>query len=98
MYDHLGSPPVIDGVGAAHQFSVLCCVVFLIRPVSCVPNVASVSGLFIPFLIAQTDELVLVQNSLYNTRRDVKGDNCNRLSDLLTKKTNYYIVNYTLFV
>jgi hypothetical protein len=54
MYDHLGSPPVIGGVGAAHQFSVLCCVVFLIRPVSCVPNVASVSGLLIPFLIAHS--------------------------------------------
>jgi hypothetical protein len=40
----------------AHHFSFLCCVVFVsfvwLRPVSCVPNIASVSGC--PFLIASS--------------------------------------------
>ena len=43
----LGSPPVICEVRVAHLFSFLCyvfCFVCL-RPVFCVPNVASVSGL-----------------------------------------------------
>jgi hypothetical protein len=36
---------MFGGVHVTHPFSFLCCVCF--RPVSCVPNVASVSGLFI---------------------------------------------------
>jgi hypothetical protein len=48
---HMGSPPVFGGVCVAHLFSLLCCVAFLcfayFNPVSCVPNVASISGLSI---------------------------------------------------
>jgi hypothetical protein len=40
---HLGSPPVLGWVRVAHLFSFLCC----LHPVSCVPNVVSVSGLSI---------------------------------------------------
>jgi len=43
------APPVFGGVRVAHLFCFLCCVVLLyfvcLCPVSCVPNVASVSGL-----------------------------------------------------
>jgi len=46
LCEHLGSPPVFGGVLVAHLFSFLC-VVYFLRPVSCVPNVASVSGLSI---------------------------------------------------
>ena len=43
---HLDLPPVFGGVRVAHLFSFLCCFIFVcLRPVSCVPNVASVSGL-----------------------------------------------------
>ena len=47
--EHLGSPPVFGGVRVAHRFSFLCCVFCFVclGPVSCVINVASVSGLFI---------------------------------------------------
>jgi hypothetical protein len=42
------SHPVFGGVRVAHLFSCLCCFAFiLIRLVSCVPNVASVSGMSI---------------------------------------------------
>jgi hypothetical protein len=45
----LGSLSFFCGVHVAHRFSFLCCGVFLcfvcLHPVSCVPNVASVSGL-----------------------------------------------------
>ena len=45
----LGSPAGFGGVCVAHRFSFLCCVYFcsfvFIRAVSCVPNVASFSGL-----------------------------------------------------
>jgi hypothetical protein len=42
---HLGLPPVFGGVGVAHLFSFLCCFIFVcLRPVTCVPDVASVSG------------------------------------------------------
>ena len=48
---HLGSPSVFGGVSVAHHFWFLGCVVFLFclvrHVVSCVPTVASVSGLFI---------------------------------------------------
>ena len=43
--------PVYGGVRVVHLFIFLCCVVFFcfvcLRPVSCVPNVTSVFGLFI---------------------------------------------------
>ena len=39
----LGSPPIFGGVRVAHRFSFLCFV--CLRHVSCVPNVASISGL-----------------------------------------------------
>jgi hypothetical protein len=47
--EHLGLHPVFGGVVAAHLFSFLCCGFCLVclRPVSCTPNVASVSGLSI---------------------------------------------------
>jgi hypothetical protein len=50
--EHLGSPPFFClVVHFAHLFSFLCCVVFLcymcLGPVSCMPNVACVSGLSI---------------------------------------------------
>ena len=46
---HLVSPPVFGGVSVAPVFSFLCAVICFVcrRPVSCVPNVASVSGLSI---------------------------------------------------
>ena len=51
LREHLGSPPVFGGVHVAHLLSCLCCVVLLcfgcLHPVSCVPNVASFSGLSI---------------------------------------------------
>jgi len=47
--------PGFGGVRNAHRFSFLCCDVFLFvcrRPVSCMPNVASISGLpVLDFLI-----------------------------------------------
>ena len=51
--DHIGSPPPRFWWGPrAHSFIFLWCAVFLcfvsLRPVSCLSNVASVSGLFIP--------------------------------------------------
>ena len=45
-YEYQGSPPVYGEVRVVHLFSFLYCVVCLC-PVSCVPNVASVSGLSI---------------------------------------------------
>jgi hypothetical protein len=47
--DDLGSPPVFGWVRVAHLFNFLCCVVYFLclRPVSCVPNVARLSRLFI---------------------------------------------------
>jgi len=49
LHNHLGSPPVFGGVGVAHLFSFLCCVFCFVclLPVSCVPNIASCSGLSI---------------------------------------------------
>ena len=46
---HLGLPKVFGGVCVAHRFNFLCCVICFVclRPVSCMPNVASVSGLSI---------------------------------------------------
>ena len=45
------SPPVYGGVSVAHLLSFLCCVFcfvcIVLRPVSCVPNVASFSRLTI---------------------------------------------------
>jgi hypothetical protein len=45
--EHLGSPPGFGGVRVAHLSSFLCCVFSFVclRPVSCVPNVVSLSGL-----------------------------------------------------
>ena len=44
----LGLPPVFGGVRFAHLFSFLCCVILVwLRPMPCVPNVASVTGLSI---------------------------------------------------
>ena len=43
----LGSSPAFDGVRVARRFSVLCGICFSLRPASCVPNVASFSGLSI---------------------------------------------------
>ena len=49
--ERLGSPPICGRICIAHLFSFLCCVMFLcfvcLRPVSCVLNVARVSGLSI---------------------------------------------------
>ena len=49
--EHLDSPLIFAGVRFAHLFNFLFCVVFLcfvcLRPVSCVHNAASVSGLSI---------------------------------------------------
>ena len=44
---HLSSPTVFDGVRVTHFLSFLCCVFCFVslRPMSCVPNVASISGL-----------------------------------------------------
>ena len=47
LREHLGSPLVFGGVHVAHIFSFLCCVFACLRPVSCVPNIASFSQLFI---------------------------------------------------
>ena len=49
LHKHLGSPPVLSGVHVADLFSFLCCVFCFVclHPVSCVPNVASFSGLSI---------------------------------------------------
>ena len=51
LREHLGSPQVLGGVRVAHLYSfgvVLCwgffCVLCCLHPVSCVPNVASVSS------------------------------------------------------
>ena len=44
---HLGSLHGLGGVRVAHDFSFLCCVFCFVclRPVYCMPNVASVPGL-----------------------------------------------------
>ena len=49
LCEHMGSPPVFGEGCIAHLFSFLCCVICFacLRPVSCVTNVASVSGLSI---------------------------------------------------
>ena len=50
LLEHLDSPSVFGGTFIPHPCSflcVLCCVLFCLRPVSCVPSVDSVSGLFI---------------------------------------------------
>jgi len=49
MASTLVHPRVLDGVRVAHLFSFLRCVFYFVclRPVSCVPNVASFSGLSI---------------------------------------------------
>ena len=46
LHEHLGSPPVFCGSVLLICFSFLCCVFGFVclRPVSCVPNVANVSG------------------------------------------------------
>ena len=46
LREHLGSLPIFDGVRVAHLFSFLCCG-FFFRPVSFVPNVASISVLYV---------------------------------------------------
>ena len=63
---HLGLPPVFGGVRVAHLFSFLCCFIFVcLRPVSCVPNVASVSGFsfrncpFVFFYVYFNDPMML---------------------------------------
>ena len=50
LREHLVSPPVFGGIRVARLFSFLCCIFCLVclRPVTCVPNVASFSGLSIP--------------------------------------------------
>ena len=49
LREHIGSPLVVDGVCVAHLFSFLCCVFCFVClcPLSCVPNIVSLSGLFI---------------------------------------------------
>ena len=53
LNENLGLPMDLDWVRAAHIFNCLCCVVFwlfffvCLRPLSCVPNVSSISGVFI---------------------------------------------------
>ena len=65
LHEHMDSPPVFGGVRVAHLVIFLCCVVILcfvcLLPVSCVPNVVSVSGLF---FIAPSDffNLYLLQS------------------------------------
>jgi len=46
---HLGSPLGVGGVRIAHLFSFLCCGFYFLRPVSCGPSVASVSGFIVHF-------------------------------------------------
>ena len=46
LREHLSSPSVFGGVRVTHLFTFLCCVLFCLSS-SCVPNVASVSGLSI---------------------------------------------------
>ena len=55
----LGSPPVFGGVNVAYLFSFLCAV--SLRPVSCVPNVTSVSILHCPFRL----NLTFIHNTMY---------------------------------
>ena len=49
LREQLGLPPVIGGVHIAHLFRFLCCVFGFVclRSVSCVPDVAGLSGLSI---------------------------------------------------
>jgi formate hydrogenlyase subunit 3/multisubunit Na+/H+ antiporter MnhD subunit len=51
LREHIRSSSVFGGVRVAHGFSFLCCVAILcfvcLRPVSCLPHVDSVSGLFV---------------------------------------------------
>jgi hypothetical protein len=57
LHEHMSSypsrapefTPIISGICTAHLFSFLCCVFNFVclRPVSCVPNIASFSGLSI---------------------------------------------------
>ena len=49
LREHLGSSQVFGVVGISHLISFLCCVICfaVLRPVSCVSNVTSVSGLSI---------------------------------------------------
>jgi hypothetical protein len=46
LHEYRGEYPVFGGVCVSNLFSFLCCVICFVclRPVSCVPNVASVSG------------------------------------------------------
>ena len=45
--EHLGAPPDFGGIRVAPLFRFLCCMFYFVclRPVSCITNVASVSGL-----------------------------------------------------
>ena len=47
LREHLGSPSVFGGVRVAHLFSFLCHVLFVLRPVHCMPGVVSVPELTI---------------------------------------------------
>ena len=49
LREHTDSPPVFGRARIAHRFRFLCCVFSSVcfRPVSCVPNVASVSGFIV---------------------------------------------------
>ena len=74
LLEHLVSPLVFGGVSVARLFSFLCCVAFLcfvcLCPVSCVPNVAIVSGLSIfsyVCLLMLWLFLLLVRNRLDST-------------------------------
>ena len=46
---HLDSPSIVDWVRVGHLFSLMSCIFSFVclRPVSCMPNVASLSGLSI---------------------------------------------------
>jgi hypothetical protein len=63
LREHAGSPSICGGIRVAHRFSFLCCVFYFpcFRPVSCVPNVVSVSG----FIVYSWLPLVLFVFVLY---------------------------------
>ena len=63
LREHAGSPPICGGVRVAHRFSFLCCVFSFacFRPVSCVPNVASVSGFIVHSWLHLRVSLMFIQ-------------------------------------
>ena len=71
LCEHLGSPPFLGGSVYAHRVSFLRCVVFLsfvcLRPVSCVHNVAGVSGLFILYCLTYTYSVTIYQDLKFRT-------------------------------